>query len=91
MTGMGKAQRLRGEQVSADFFHLLGMKPVTGRSFSKQDDTKGAAPVVMLSGRFWKNKFAGSPNVLGRALNLDGTGTRLSASCPRTFIFAVNR
>ena len=87
MTGMGKAQRLRGEQVSADFFHLLGMKPVIGRNFSKQDDTKGTAPVVMLSGRFWKNKFAGSPNVLGRALNLDGTGYTIIGVVPENFYF----
>lgn len=87
MTGTGEAQRLRGEQVSADFFPLLGVKPVVGRDFSKQDDTGGAAPVVMLGGRFWKIKFAGSPSVLGRVLNLDGAGYTIIGVVPEDFYF----
>jgi len=87
LVGTGKAQRLRGVQVSADFFHLLGVKPVIGRNFSNQDDTKGAAPVAMLSGRFWKKKFAASPNVLGKMLNLDGTGYRIIGVVPENFYF----
>jgi predicted permease len=87
MTGMGKAQRLQGEQISADFFPLLGAEPVIGRYFSRQDDMQGAAPVVMLSGRFWKNKFSGSPNVLGKVLNLDGTGYTIIGVVPENFYF----
>lgn len=87
MTGMGKAQRLQGEEVSADFFSLLGVNPVAGRDFSPRDDTRGAAPVVMLSGRFWKAKFGGLPNVLGKVLNLDGTGYTIIGVVPENFDF----
>ncbi|HTU33535.1 MAG TPA: ABC transporter permease [Candidatus Acidoferrum sp.] len=87
MTGMGKAERLKGIETSSDFFQLLGVEPVIGRNFSKQDDKQGAAPVVMLSARFWKNKFAGAPNVLGRELDLDGTGYTIVGVVPANFYF----
>jgi predicted permease len=87
LTGMGEAQRLNGVQISADFFPLLGVSPVIGRNFSPQDDQHGAAPVAMLSGRFWRNKFAGSPDVLGHVLNLDGTGYTIVGVVPENFYF----
>jgi predicted permease len=87
LTGTGEAQRLNGVQISADFFPLLGVKPVIGRDFSPQDDQHGAAPVVMLSGRFWRNKFAGSPDVVGKVLNLGGTGYTVIGVVPENFYF----
>jgi predicted permease len=87
MIGMGGAQRLNGVQISADFFPLLGVKPVIGRNFFPDDDKKGAAPVVMLSGRLWRNKFGGSDDVLGKVLNLDGTGYTVVGVVPENFYF----
>jgi predicted permease len=87
LTGMGEAQRLSAVQVSADFFPLLGVKPAIGRNFSPQDDQRGAAPVAMLSGRFWNDKFGGSPDVLGKMLKLDGTGYTVIGVVPANFYF----
>jgi putative ABC transport system permease protein len=87
LTGMGDALRLRGIQVSAEFFPLLGVKPALGRNFSSEDDQPGAAPVAMLSGRFWKDKFGGSPDVLGKVLNLDGRGYTVVGVVPENFYF----
>ncbi len=87
LTGMGEAQRLNSVQVSASFFPLLGAKPVMGRNFSPEDDKKGAAPVVMLGGRFWRNKFGSSPEILGHMLTLDGTGYTVIGVAPENFYF----
>src|SRR5215471_3384667 len=87
LTGTGEAQRLNAVQVSASFFPLLGAKPVIGRNFSPQDDKQGAVPVVMLAGRFWKNKFGGSPDILGQMLMLDGTGYSVIGVVPENFYF----
>ena len=87
LTGLGEAQRLSGVQISADFFRLLGVRSVIGRDFSPRDDQPGAAPVAMLSGRFWRNKFAGSPDVLGQIVNLDGTGYTIVGVVPENFYF----
>jgi len=87
LTGTGEAQELNGVEISADFFPLLGVNPVIGRSFSPQDDEHNAAPVVMLSGRFWKSKFGGSRDVLGKVLTLDGTGYTVVGVVPENFYF----
>jgi len=87
LTGSGPAQRLNAVQVSASFFPLLGVRPVIGRNFSPEDDKQGAPPEVMLSGRFWKSRFASSPEILGRMLKLDGTGYTVVGVLPENFYF----
>lgn len=87
LTGSGEAQRLGGVQVSASFFPLLGIKPVIGRDFLPEDDKKGAAPVVMLSERLWKNKFGSSSEILSKMLTLDGTGYTVVGVVPQYFYF----
>jgi len=91
LTGMGEAQRLNAMQVSASFFSILGVRPVIGRSFSPQDNKRGAPAVAMLSGSFWKAKLGASPEVLGKALELDGTPYTVIGVVPENFYFyAVN-
>ena len=87
LTGMGEAQRLNAMQVSASFFSTLGVRPVIGRSFSPQDDKRGAPAIAMLSGSFWKAKFGASPEVLGKALELDGTPYTVIGVVPENFYF----
>ena len=87
LTGGGEAERLNGMQASASFFPLLGIQPVIGRHFLPEDDKNGAAPVVMLSERFWKNKFGSSSEILGKMLTLDGTGYTVVGVVPQYFYF----
>jgi predicted permease len=74
LTGLGEAERVPVAQVSADFFPTLGASPITGRTFRADDDRPGTAPVVVLGEGFWKRKFGGAPDVLGRTVMLNGTG-----------------
>ena len=71
LTGMGEPERVKSEMVSADFFSVLGVKPVLGRNFTRQEDQIGAAPVAMISGGLWRRKFNSSQEVVGKALTLD--------------------
>lgn len=87
LTGSGEAQRLNAVEISASFFPLLGVEPVIGRNFSRDDDRQGAAPVAMVSGRVWKSKFSGSQEILGKILNLDGTGYTVIGVVPENFYF----
>jgi predicted permease len=73
LTGSGEPERVHGQMISADFFPLLGIQPVMGRSFRHQEDQVGAAPVALLSEGFWKRRFGGSPDILGRTITLSGT------------------
>jgi predicted permease len=74
LIGTGEPERIHGEMISADYFAVLGVNPIIGRLFTKDEDRAGAQPVVLLDEGYWKTKFGGSPAVLGRNLTLNGQG-----------------
>lgn len=90
LTGAGVGERLRGEMVSADFFSILGVKPVIGRTLTVQDDHAGAAPVAILSEGFWRRKFGASPQILGQSISLNATAYTVIGIIPASFYFTGN-
>jgi predicted permease len=69
----GKTERGYGELVSGNFFPVLGIQAALGRVFTPDDDKfEGAHPIAVLSYRYWKSRFAGDPNILGRKLLVNG-------------------
>jgi predicted permease len=71
LTGEANAERLRGQMASASIFSVLGVKPIVGRTFRDDEDLRGAAPVAVLTSDFWKTRFGGDPQIVGRTLTLD--------------------
>ena len=59
LTTPGMPERLNGEEISSGFLSILGVKLVLGRDFSLDEDKHGGPPVVVISNRLWKNRFAG--------------------------------
>ncbi|HUE77711.1 MAG TPA: ADOP family duplicated permease, partial [Longimicrobiales bacterium] len=55
-------------RVTANFFHILGARPVLGRLLRPEDGEAGAAPVTVISYDTWQREFGGDPGVLGRYL-----------------------
>jgi predicted permease len=88
--GNGDGERLSGYMVSAEFFSTLGVAPISGRTFRLDDDQLGAAPVVVLSGGFWKRKFGSAPNIVGQPITLNGTAYTIIGVIPDTFRFYGN-
>jgi predicted permease len=88
--GNGEGERLSGYMISASFFDTLGVVPVLGRTFRVDDDQIGAAPVVVLSGGFWKRKFGSSPDIIGKPITLNGTAYTIIGVIPDTFNFYGN-
>jgi predicted permease len=72
LLGVGDPERLSAERVSAEFFPLLNIKPILGRTFLREEDKLGAAPVAVIGDDLWKRKFNSSRAILGAALNLSG-------------------
>ena len=71
LTGAGEPKLVLGYVVMPNYFHILGVGPQIGRSFTEEEaETK--APVVVLSHKFWRNSLHGDPNILGKAITLDG-------------------
>jgi predicted permease len=85
LTGMGEPERLKAEMTSANFFSLLGVKPVMGRLFRPEEDQVGAQPVALISGGFWKRKFGSSPDAVGKNLTLNGVGYTIVGVIPADF------
>jgi len=85
LTGMGEAEQVRAQLISSDFFPLLGVNPVIGRTFSPGEDEVSAAPVALVSAGFWKRKFGSSPDVLGKTITLDGRGYTIVDVIPGNF------
>src|SRR5215472_13438102 len=87
LTGTAEAERLSGYQISADFFSTLGVQPILGRTFRSDDDQLGAGPVVILGGGLWERKFGSTPDVIGKALTLNGVSYTVVGVVPASFTF----
>lgn len=79
------AERLRGIAATADFFPALGGRPALGRVFTPEEHEEGADRVVVLSDRFWMNRFGGDPGVIGRTLRMDGKEVKVIGVMPPGF------
>ena len=90
LIGTGEAEHLSGYMISAGFFNTLRVAPILGRTFRPDDDQLGAAPVVILSGGFWKRKFGASPDVVGKPIILNGTAYTIVGVIPEGFNFYGN-
>ena len=88
--GNGEGERLSGYMISASFFDTLGVWPILGRTIRVDDDQIGAAPVVVLSGGFWKRKFGSSPDIIGKSITLNGTAYTIIGVISDTFTFYGN-
>ena len=85
LTGTGEAEQVRAEMLSADFFSVLGVKLLLGRTFTPEEDQLGAGHVALVSSGFWKRKLGSSPDVLGRRIVLDGEGYTIIGVVPSNF------
>lgn len=59
------------EYVSGGYFHVLGIGAAAGRVLTPPDDTAGAAPAVVLSYRYWQQRFHGDPQVIGQQFSVN--------------------
>lgn len=66
-------EEVTGQVVSSGFFDMLGMRPAVGRFFTVEENADNQAqPVVVLSYRLWRDRFAAAPDIAGRVVTLGG-------------------
>jgi putative ABC transport system permease protein len=82
LTGQGEPERVQAAYADSNFFPLLGVRPVAGRSFASEQDKAGSAPSVLITHRFWESHFGSDPSVIGRTLTLDGKSYTLIGVLP---------
>ncbi len=71
LLGRAEPERVSTGVVSANFFDVLGVKPLYGRTLQEADDAPGAPAVLLLSHAYWKNSFGGDPTVVGKVFQMN--------------------
>jgi predicted permease len=70
--GGAEAEEIKGLLVTANYFSVLGVEMAAGRPFAADEGLKpGAAPVVVLSHRFWQRRFGTDPSLIGKTVTLN--------------------
>ncbi len=71
LLGKDWAERVQAAVVSANFFDVLGVKPLLGRTFVASDDTPKSDAVLILSYKYWKTRYGGDPNIIGKVFQMN--------------------
>jgi putative ABC transport system permease protein len=86
ITGDGAPEQLKGQAVTSNFFSILGMNPLMGRTFSEEEDRTGAQ-VVVISYGLWQRRYLGDPSRIGQDIVLNGARYSVIGVMPRDFAF----
>jgi predicted permease len=68
----GHTERTWGHIVTSDYFSTLGVTAETGRVLDARDEVKQGTPPIVVSDRFWKNNLGSDPDVIGKAIDING-------------------
>jgi predicted permease len=86
LTGSGRPEQMFGDMVTGDFFSILGVPPVVGRTLLSNEDRPGSANVAVLSYRLWQNRYGSNPNVIGQGIVLNGSTYTVIGVMPPGFL-----
>ncbi len=88
LTGRGEPQPATGIEVIGNFFQVLGVRPALGR-LPTLDESHGAHPVVILANAYWRRQFQADPEIVGKAIELNGTPVTAIGVLPADFDFGA--
>ena len=83
----GDAIRLTDIPVTQNFFSMLGVEPVLGHSFTREESSGDVTNVVMLSNTLWRREFASDPSIIGTSITLNGSPQTIVGVLPSNFDF----
>src|SRR5689334_1429347 len=72
LTGVGEPQRIKSCVVTTNFFQVLGVQPMLGRSFLPESETPGSPFTMIISHDLWQRQFGSDPSVINKSLTLNG-------------------
>jgi predicted permease len=91
-TESGEAQRATSHLVSGNYFAVLGVNALLGRTLTPDDDKAGAPPVVVMSYGYWKEQWGGDPQIINREILVNGKSfTVIGVTPPEFFGIRVRR
>ena len=90
LTGTGEPERVMAARAAANFFELLGAKPMLGRVFLPEDARSGPSQTVVLSYGLWKRRYGADRTIVGQTIKLDGLGRTVIGVMDKKFHFPVS-
>ncbi|HEY4100482.1 MAG TPA: ABC transporter permease [Gemmatimonadales bacterium] len=87
LTGQGEPRAIDGATVTGNFFSVLGVRAARGRTFTDQETWSGGTIVAIISDRLWRTQFGADPAVVGRTVQLAGTGAEIVGIMPPGFTY----
>ena len=90
LTGDGEPERVASAAVTANLFSVLGVAPLKGRVFTTQEDAANGPRVVILGYGLWQRRYAGDPNIVGRAVQIDGAPYEVVGVMPADFVLPTD-
>jgi predicted permease len=90
-TGVGEPEQLPALDFTDGVLPILGVQPILGRSFTREDASAGKPETVMLSYGYWRRRFGGSPSVIGQRIILDAKAREIIGVLPKGFQFLDER
>ncbi|HTE43781.1 MAG TPA: ABC transporter permease, partial [Gemmatimonadaceae bacterium] len=89
-TDDGRVEPVRGAEVTANAFRLMGTPPLLGRTLLDRDEQPGEPPVVVIGERVWKTRFDRDPGVLGKRVKVGTETATIVGVMPDAFGFPEN-
>jgi len=87
ITGDGEPERVDSFSPTANFFPLMGVKPLYGRTFTSEEDQPGANRVVVISYWLWHQRYGNDPQIVGKQINLNDQPFTVIGVMPAQFQF----
>ena len=85
--GEGRPERYESAHVTASFFTEVNARPALGRVFLDEEDTGHGPLSIILGYRVWQDRYAGSPDVIGRTVRANGRSAEIVGVMPEGFRF----
>jgi putative ABC transport system permease protein len=89
LVGADNSEHTQGGMVSTDFFNVLGVQPILGRTFLAEDAGPGRDHVVVLDYDVWQRRFSSDQNIIGQIIRLDATPYTVIGVLPKSFDFSI--
>jgi len=85
LSGIGEPRAVDGAMVAADFFRVLAVSPLLGRTFNPSEDVPNGPNLAVLSYALWRGQFGGDRSILGRTIRLQERGYTVIGVMPEGF------
>jgi putative ABC transport system permease protein len=90
VTDDGRVEPVRGAELTANAFRLMGTPPLLGRTLLDRDERKGEPLVAVIGERVWKTRFDGDPGILGKTVKVGAENATIVGVMPDAFAFPEN-